>query len=120
MENRKINFILVLSALILASLACNVILPPDQPATMPAQIQPILPQPQTNLPLTEAGVPRISVEEAKAAFDSGEAVIVDVRNVEAYAEGHVAGALSIPLADIEFNPSGVALDKTQWIITYCT
>ena len=125
MANKKI-FLIVIAVFTLTILACNAILP--QIITNSTPTQPVistlgLPQPQqgqTNLPLTEADVPRVTVEEAKAALDSGEAVIVDVRSAEAYADGHIAGALSIPLTDIEFNPSGVALDKNQWIITYCT
>jgi rhodanese-related sulfurtransferase len=62
----------------------------------------------------------VTPEEAKAALDSGAAVIVDVRNPASYEESHVAGAISIWLEDIEANPTGVNLDKDQWIITYCT
>lgn len=72
------------------------------------------------LPITEAGVPRVTAEKAKAAFDAGQAVIVDVRTAEAYASRHISGAILIPLADIERDPSAVQLDKTKWIITYCT
>jgi 3-mercaptopyruvate sulfurtransferase SseA len=79
-----------------------------------------LPQAQEDLPQTEADVPRISVEDAKAALDGGGAIIVDVRSAESYAAGHAAGAISIPLSEIEANPTGVGLDKEQWIITYCT
>lgn len=120
------NTLLAISVLLLATSACNATLPQTEPAIEPTiQSYPNQPQTQpqqgqTDLPLTEADVPRVTAEEAKAAFDSGEAVIVDVRGVDAYTEAHVAGALSIPLTDIEFNPSGVALDKNQWIITYCT
>ena len=77
-------------------------------------------QEQANLPLTEADVPRITVEEAKAAVDSGKAIIVDVRNTESFAENHIAGAISIPLTNIENNPADSSFDKNQWIITYCT
>jgi len=77
-------------------------------------------QEQTNSPLTEASVPRITVEDAKLAYEKGEAVIVDVRSAESYAEAHIAGALSIPLTGIEVDPANVPLDKNQWIITYCT
>jgi ABC-type glycerol-3-phosphate transport system substrate-binding protein len=73
-----------------------------------------------NLPITEAGVPRVTVEKAKAALDAGEAIIVDVRTAEAYAAEHVAGALLVPLGDIVQDASGVPLDKSKWIITYCT
>lgn len=72
------------------------------------------------LPLTEADVPRITVEDAKAAVDGSEAIIVDVRSAESFAAGHIAGAISIPLAEFETNISNIALEKDQWIITYCT
>jgi rhodanese-related sulfurtransferase len=62
----------------------------------------------------------VSVEEARAALDSGAAVIVDVRNPTAYEASHIAGALSIPLGEIESNLTSLTLDKEQWIITYCT
>ncbi len=77
-------------------------------------------QPSKRLPATEAEVPRITVENAKAAFDNGEAIIVDVRSKQAYDVSHIAGALYIPLADMESNSPGLGLDKDQWIITYCT
>ncbi|MGH8245357.1 MAG: rhodanese-like domain-containing protein, partial [Gammaproteobacteria bacterium] len=77
-------------------------------------------QPQGNIPQSEAAVPRVTVEEAKAAFDSGEAVLVDVRSQGAYEASHAAGALFIPLGEFETDPAGVELNKEQWIITYCT
>lgn len=72
-----------------------------------------------NLPQTEADVPRVSVDEALAALNSGAAIIVDVRRVESFAARHIAGALSVPLDQIEENPAGVDLEKSAWIITYC-
>jgi hypothetical protein len=87
-------------------------------ATQPAVA--VSPSLDPNLPITEAGVPRVSVEKAKAAFDAGEAIIVDVRTAEAYAAEHVAGAVLVPLGDIVQDASGVPLDKSKWIITYCT
>jgi predicted sulfurtransferase len=77
-------------------------------------------QGQADLPLTEADVPRVPADEAKAAFDDGEAVIVDVRSPEAYAAGHAAGAINIPLVEFENNIANIPLEKGQWIITYCT
>jgi 3-mercaptopyruvate sulfurtransferase SseA len=77
--------------------------------------------PQTpQIPQTEAEVPRVTVEEAKSALDKGEAVLVDVRSAKTYAEGHAAGAVSIPLVEFENNIANLSLDKDQWIITYCT
>jgi rhodanese-related sulfurtransferase len=60
------------------------------------------------------------VEDARAALDSGEAVIVDVRSEAAYETSHVAGAINIQLGEFETNPAGINLEKDQWIITYCT
>jgi hypothetical protein len=130
MKNKKINFVLALASLALATLACNTLMPSKQSATPyrlapPAQTTLSLPQVQQpqvqgSLPLTEADVPRVSAADAKAAFDSGEAVIVDVRGAQFFAGGHAKGAISIPLLDIENDPAHVNLDKTQWIITYCT
>ena len=82
----------------------------------PTHVQPT----PTKISQTEADVPRVSVKDAKAAFDSGQAVIVDVRSAEAFAAEHIDGSINIPLADIESNPAGINLDKNQWIITYCT
>lgn len=105
---------LVIAVLLFASLACNAILPQAEPTVIPIQ-------PGNNgIPQTEDQVPRITVENAKAALDSGQAILVDVRSAEAYAERHAAGAVSIPLENFEFNIGSLSLEKEQWIITYCT
>lgn len=62
-------------------------------------------------------IERVSLEEAKAALDSGAAVFVDARGADAYAMSHIPGSLSIPLAEIETRLS--ELDPNRWIITYC-
>lgn len=63
-------------------------------------------------------VPRVSLEEAKAALDAGSAILVDVRQPEAYAAEHIAGAINIPNWETEARMG--ELDKQKWIITYCT
>ncbi|MBI5825249.1 MAG: rhodanese-like domain-containing protein [Chloroflexi bacterium] len=107
---KKYKPLVAFSILLLAALACNSALPQTTSTAIPTQ-----PTPQT-----EADVPRINVENAKAAFDSGQAIIVDVRSVEYYAANHAGGAISIPLANIENNLGSLSLEKNQWIITYCT
>lgn len=127
MLNRKIEVILAVIILAFAIQACNAQSPTIEPEFAPTQmplatqiIEPVSTQTQANLPQTEAEVPRVSVEEAKAALDSGAAIIVDVRSAGAYAASHVPGAINIQLGEFETNPTGVNLDKDQWIITYCT
>lgn len=122
MTNKK-ELLIVMALFTLTILACNAIQPQTEPTSAPTQ--PVvstleLPQEQINIPQTEAEVPRVTPEEAKAALDSGEAVIVDVRGAENYAEAHIAGAISIQLGEFESNIANVPLDKNQWIITYCT
>lgn len=121
MPNTKNNTFLAVAVLTLTTLACNALLPLPTQDSAPTQIiEPIFTQPQNNLPQTEDAVPRVTVEEAKAALDSGAAIIVDVRSADSFALSHVAGAISIPLGYFESDIASIDLDKEQWIITYCT
>lgn len=76
------------------------------------------PEPVSPAVKAPSEVQRVTLEESKAAFDSGEAIFVDVRTASAYEAKHVPDALSIPLA--EFPTRIDELDPNQWIITYCT
>ena len=115
--SRKIYILVASLLLMLLASACS-----GRPTqTEPAQvIEPTFTPPPARLPVTEAEVRRVTVEEAQVALESGEAVMVDVRSPAAFEASHIAGALSIPLADVETNPTSLNLDKDQWIITYCT
>ena len=118
---QKTKIILAISFIILVTLACNALLPLPEQDSAPTQIiEPVFTQSQGNIPQTEDAVPRVTVEQAKAAVDSGAAVIVDVRSQESYETSHIAGALFIPLEDFENNIESLDLGKEQWIITYCT
>ncbi len=66
----------------------------------------------------DALVPRVSLNEAKTALDSGSAIFLDVRSAEAYQSEHIAGAINIPLAELVSRSA--ELNPNQWIITYCT
>jgi hypothetical protein len=112
MFKRSIYWILLL--LVLTISACS---PAPQSTVI---VEPTTNPPSSNLPQTEADVPRVTVEEAMTALNSGTAVIVDVRSTESFVARHIVGALSIPLTRIEATPDSVTLDKKQWIITYCT
>jgi rhodanese-related sulfurtransferase len=59
----------------------------------------------------------ISIENFEKALNSGEAVIVDVRNPGEYAAGHFTGALNIPVDDITSRYAELPKDRT--ILTYC-
>jgi hypothetical protein len=120
---------LAISILLFATLACNAAIPQTEPTasaaptldqSQPTVISPTQSQGDNSTPLTEANVPRVTVEEAKLALDNGKAVIVDVRGPESFAASHAAGAINIPLAEFENNIDNVFLSKDQWIIPYCT
>ena len=66
----------------------------------------------------ETGVARISVEEAKLAYDKSEAIFLDVRGSDSYSRRHIEGAISIPLNELEKQIQ--SLNPDSWIITYCT
>lgn len=74
----------------------------------------------------EAGVPRISVQDARALHGRSDVVFLDVREPpEVAASGKIAGALAIPRGLVEFRADpGVpahdaALDPTKTIVVYC-
>ena len=119
----KTKIILTISFLLLTTIACNALALPKTATPQPAMttIVEVLETPtEGSVPLSEADVPRVKVEEAKIAMDSGAAIIVDVRSKEAYSASHIVGSINIPLAEFENNPAGLDLQKDQWIITYCT
>ena len=64
------------------------------------------------------GVNRLSVDEAKAAYDRQSAFFLDVRDAESFNASHIPGSLNIPANQLKDHlqevPSG------HWIITYCT
>lgn len=62
--------------------------------------------------------PRISLADAKKEFDAGTAVIVDVRDINAYKMEHIKSALHIPIADAAANED--KLPKNKKIIVYCS
>ena len=75
------------------------------------------PSPQaTSTPATVVQVERVSLSDAKAAYDAGTAVFLDVRASSSYEASHIPGAVSIPLNEL---PSRMGeLDQGSWIIPY--
>ncbi len=63
-------------------------------------------------------IDRISLTEAKTAFDNQQALFLDVRSAASYAAGHIPGAIDIPLAQILDDYH--RLNSSRWIILYCT
>ena len=63
---------------------------------------------------------KISAEEAKEIMDStADLVLIDVREEDEYAQGHIAGALLVPYGEIADRADSELLDKDQTILVYC-
>ncbi len=64
---------------------------------------------------------RVTLDEAREAFDRKDAVFVDARHPRTYAAGHIPGALNIPLPVDKASVQRVLgdLPKTTRIIAYC-
>jgi len=62
--------------------------------------------------------PRISLEEAKKAFDEKSATFIDTHVKATYDAGHIPGAINITVQDLEakFN----TIPKGKRIIAYCS
>ena len=135
MTNSNQRLILIVGSIVIIAAGAILILsamPGGSPSAAPKTTAPTAPQasaPQASAPQaaapatspTEEAYPdivRVSLGNAKAAYDLKQATFVDVRDADSYANSHIPGAKSIPLAELE-NRLG-ELDPNAWIITYCT
>ncbi len=109
-SNRTLPLLMIIGGVVIIIIAVVVVLA-NAPTTSAPQLSGSIGTPFPD-------VARVSVAEAKQAYDSQSALIVDVRDSGSYAAGHVAGALNIPLDQIENRLD--ELPKDRWIITYCT
>lgn len=62
-------------------------------------------------------VEAVSRAELLERVRSGDAVVVDLRPSEEYQAGHIAGAISIPLAELEAHLAGLPADVE--VVAYC-
>jgi len=69
-------------------------------------------------PIPNEEVPRISLADAKKAFDDGDAYIIDARPADAYKEEHIKGAVNYTSGTIEGHYKD--LPKNKKIIVYCS
>ena len=83
----------------------------------PTATPPVIAAPsQTPTPAEDA--PRITLEEAKKAYDEGKAFIIDARAEEAYKAEHIKGSVNIRQDTLDARLKEIPRDKT--IIVYCS
>ena len=66
----------------------------------------------------ETAVPRVSVADLKKAADTGQVLILDVRDAGSYAGGHLPGAINIPLEALQQKLATLKAAKKP-IVAYC-
>jgi len=72
----------------------------------------------TYLCVGQQGYQTISVSDAQTMIESSpNLLIVDVRTPQEYAQGHLNGAINIPLSDLPLRI--VSLDPNRPILVYC-
>jgi len=65
-----------------------------------------------------AAAPRITVAELKKGLDAGQILVVDVRDAQSFAVGHIPGAVLIPLEQIVARAAELKAAKKS-VVTYC-
>jgi rhodanese-related sulfurtransferase len=66
-----------------------------------------------------AGGPWVNTLEATQLINRNDALVVDLRSAEDYAKGHILGAKSMPLADIERRADELEKHKAKPVIVHC-
>ena len=62
----------------------------------------------------------ISIEESKKLINEGEVtLILDVRNEDEFAEGHLKNAIQIPVKELKENLSDIEKFKDELVLVYC-
>lgn len=65
-------------------------------------------------------IPSVTAEEVKHAIDTQTGdIFLDVRTIEEYAKGHIAGSIHLPVDMILDNAETVLKDKGKTIYVYC-
>ena len=62
----------------------------------------------------------ISYESLNQLMKNNEVVLIDVRSNQEYEEGHLNGAINIPVYQIEKDIKKQVIDKDKIIILYCS
>ena len=65
-----------------------------------------------------AGVPRISQAEFKQALSANAILVIDVRDKQDYSAGHIPGAVSMPLAELDKFGRRLKAESRP-IVAYC-
>ena len=69
---------------------------------------------------TDGAYQQITQEEAKEMMDAGDAVVLDVREQSEYDEGHIPGAVLLPVGSIDEDTAAAVIpEKSATVLVYC-
>lgn len=87
---------------------------PDVRESYPVQVT------ATKIEVIDVAYQKISAKEAKDMMEKGEyGVILDVRTLEEYKEGHIEGSTLLPDNEIKEKAEITLYDKEEVILVYC-
>jgi molybdopterin/thiamine biosynthesis adenylyltransferase/rhodanese-related sulfurtransferase len=69
---------------------------------------------------TRSEISEIDATQARDRIESGEPVVVDVREQDEWDEGHIAGAVHVPRGHLESRIERLAPDTGRPLIVYCS
>src|SRR5688572_9932794 len=64
-------------------------------------------------------IDEIDVSRGRELLAEADAAVVDVRERDEWAEGHIPGAVHIPRGSLESRIEGVVPDRSQTVVVYC-
>lgn len=62
------------------------------------------------------GLPRLSASDLTQLINTDQAVVIDIRDNDAFAAGHITGSVNIPFSDLEANAKKLEKYKTKTIV----
>jgi 3-mercaptopyruvate sulfurtransferase SseA len=113
MKKFTVGFVLFIAMAGLATIAaCTDVAEPIAVSQSPASTPPAVHPPDGH------DAPRISLAQAKKAFDDGTATFIDTHVKATYDAGHIPGAINVTMQELEekFN----SIPKGERIIAYCS
>jgi molybdopterin/thiamine biosynthesis adenylyltransferase/rhodanese-related sulfurtransferase len=69
---------------------------------------------------TRSEISEIDAPQARERIESGEPVVVDVREQSEWDEGHIPGAVHVPRGSLESRIERLAPDPTRPVVLYCS
>lgn len=92
----------------------NITIQPEVRESYPVQVT------ATKVEVIEAIYQKITAEEAKEMIDNGEYdVLLDVRTLEEYNEGHIEGAIVLSHDEVKEKSNTVLPNKEDIVLIYC-